>query len=258
MDYLSIAQGRSARGLRLVLSASVPGPWGEAAKAVLKARGVAYHPIAQQMMEANEELRAWTGIRNAPVAVLDDEQPLGGWLDMVMLAERLGSGPSLLPDRSADRARAIGLSAEICAPYGFGWFRRVMMFETRFGPGDVPPDAPAHLIELCRDYGFTANACAAAPGRIADILSELGGQVHRQRAAGSDYLVGNRLSACDLHWACFSMMVAPLPEKDAPMPEMVRQLYGDLPPIVAAALDPVLIAHRDLIYEHHIGLPLDY
>lgn len=258
MEYLSIADGRQSRGLRLVLSAGVPGPWGEAAKAVLKARNVQYLPIAQLMMEENDDLRAWTGLRNAPISVLDDEPPVSGWLDLTILAERLGSGPSLLPASSADRARAIGLSSEICAPNGFGWYRRLLMFEARFGPGTLPPGTPAHLVDLCRDYGFTAAACAAAPQRIADILDELAAQLRRQHAAGSKYLVGDRLSLCDLHWACFSMMVAPLDEADAPMPEMVRQLYTDLPAVVAAALDPALIAHRDRIYERHIGLPLDY
>lgn len=258
MEYLSIADARQARGLRLVLSAGVPGPWGESAKAVLKGRNVQYVPVAQLMMGANDDLRAWTGLRNAPIAVLDDEPPVSGWLDLTMLAERLGSGPSLLPARSADRARAIGLSAEICAPYGFGWYRRLLMFEARFGPGTLPPGTPAHLIDLCRDYGFTADACAAAPQRVADILDELAAQLRSQHAAGSEYLVGDRLSLCDLHWACFSMMVAPLDEADAPMPEVVRQLYTDLPAVVAAALDPALIAHRDRIYDRHIGLPLDY
>jgi glutathione S-transferase len=38
--------------------------------------------------------------------------------------------------------------------------------------------------------------------------------LQRQRAAGSDYLVGERLSACDLYWATFSLFVSPLPQED--------------------------------------------
>ena len=42
MEYLSVAEARHLPGLRLVLTASVPGPWGQAAKAVLGFRSVGY------------------------------------------------------------------------------------------------------------------------------------------------------------------------------------------------------------------------
>ena len=73
MEYMSVAKARSMPGLRLVLSAGVPGPWGEAAKAVLKTRHVAFTAVAQEPLAPNLELRAWTGSRNAPIAVYDDD-----------------------------------------------------------------------------------------------------------------------------------------------------------------------------------------
>ena len=55
------------------------------------------------------------------------------------------------------------------------------------------------------------------------------------------------------------MMVAPLPLSDAPaMPPALFEKYGDIDPAIAAALDPLLLAHRDFIYRRHIGLPLDF
>jgi len=83
-------------------------------------------------------------------------------------------------------------------------------------------------------------------------------RLRAQRAAGSDYLVGDRLGACDLHWACFSNMIAPLPIEDAPMPPALYERYSDAGPEIAAALDPILIEHRDRIYRRHIGLPLEF
>ncbi len=47
MRYLSIEEGRKAPGLRLVLTQGVPGPWGEAAKAIFKVKGLAYRAVAQ-------------------------------------------------------------------------------------------------------------------------------------------------------------------------------------------------------------------
>jgi glutathione S-transferase len=258
MKYQSIPEGRALPGLRLVLSAHVPGPWGEAAKAIFKSRDVAYAAVAQRPMEANDDLREWTGVRNAPVAVLDSEPPITGWLEMVMLAERLGSGPSLLPARSRDRALCLGFSNEICGPQGIGWERRLMIFGKIFGDAPLPAEAPAHTHEVRRQYGFSAKAAADAPARIADILAALSDQLRCQQAAKSEYLIGKRLSAVDLHWACFSAMLAPLAQAVNPMPEYLRPLYEDIGSIVAAALDPLLLAHRDRIYERHIGLPLDY
>jgi hypothetical protein len=246
MKYLSVSEGRMLVGLRLVLSAHVPGPWGEAAKAVFAARNVTFAAIAQRPMEANDDLREWVGVRNAPVAVFDSEPPVTGWLDMIILAERLGSGPSLLPTGSRDRALAFGLSNEICGPRGIGWERRLMIFGKIFGDAPLPAEAPPHLHEVRHQYAFSAKTAADAPARIADILDNLAEQLRRQQAAGSDY------------WACFSAMLAPLPQAVNPMPESLRPLYEDIGPIVAGALDPLLIAHRDRIYERHIGLPLDY
>ncbi|KRB81457.1 hypothetical protein ASE00_15905 [Sphingomonas sp. Root710] len=256
MKYLSVAEARELAGLRLVLTAHVPGPWSEAAKAVFTARGLAYHPVEQKMLDPNDELVAWTGSRNAPIAMLDDHPPVTNWLDLVMLAERIGSGPSLLPDAPLDRALSIGLSAEICAPGGFGWSRRLVMFQGLYGPGDVSPEAPPHVLHMCRQYGYSRAAAEAATRRMVDILGMLAAQLRAQSEAGSGYLVGDRLGACDLHWACFSNMIAPLPIEDAPMPPALHERYSDAGPEIAAALDPILIEHRDRIYRRHIGLPL--
>ena len=127
MQYLSAAEARNLPGLRLVLTAHMPGPWGEAAKAVLSVRHVKYVPVAQAAMEANDDLYAWTGVRNAPVAVLDEEPPQTTWLEILLLAERLGSGPPLLPSDPLERALVLGFSTEICGADGFGWSRRLQL-----------------------------------------------------------------------------------------------------------------------------------
>ncbi len=260
MKYLSVAEACEMSGLRLVLSANVPGPWGESAKALFKVREVAYAPVEQVPGGANEDLCAWTGgIRNAPIAMLDREPPVHGWLDIVMLAERLGSGPSLLPDRSLDRALSLGLSAEICAPDGFGWARRLLMYENIFGLGDLAPETPSHTRAMLAQYGFSAASVRRARERLIEIMDVLSAQLEAQRAAGSPYLVSDRLCTADLHWACFSQMIAPLPLADQPnMPEWLIEKYSDIDDTVTAALRPILLEHRDFIYRNHIGLPLEF
>jgi glutathione S-transferase len=257
MKYLSVTEARKLPGLRLVLTAHMPGPWGEAAKAVLSARHVSYTPVAQAAMESNEELHAWTGVRNAPVAVLDEEPAQNTWLDILLLAERLGSGPSLLPGDPLDRALVLGLSTEICGSDGFGWSRRL---ELMGRPSTLrPPTAGSFdMARMVRSYGVRPESIARAPHRMASIMTGLTVQLRRQAAAGSDYLVGDHLTACDLHWACFSLFVSPLAEAECAMPAFMRANYTHLTPELAAALDPALIRHRDLIFRQHIGLPLDF
>ena len=258
MRYLSIQEARNARGLRLVLSAHVPGPWSESAKAMFRLRGVPFVPVAQQMMMANDDLHDWLGIRNAPAAVLDGGPPVTNWLDLVAMAERLGSGPALLPRRSAERAHCLGISAEICAPGGFGWCRRLSIFEASSGADGLPANSPQHLRERYQGYGYSPAAAAQAPARIVGILEMLSLQLKQQQAIGSAYLVGHSLTSCDIHWACFSMMISPLPAADALLSAEVHKMYSDIQPEVAAALTPELIGHRDLIFQCHIGLPLDF
>lgn len=248
MTYATVAEARDLPGLRLVLTARVPGPWGEAAKAVFKARGVPFTPVAQKLMKPNEELVAWTGIRNAPIAVYDDEPPRSSWHEILMLAERLGSGASLLPDDPLERALALGLSAEICGPDGLGWSRRleVMGRSTQGDPNDP----------IRRGYGLSPEAIARAPARTAFILRGLSAQLRRQQERGLEYLAGSRLSACDLHWACFSQMVKPFDPAQCPTPEGMRSMYEVLGEEAQAALDPALIRHRDMVLERHVGVPL--
>jgi len=257
MDYLSVAEARKLPGLRLVLAPHMPAPWGEAAKAVLSVRHVSYVPVGRVGMQPNEELYAWTGVRSAPIAVLDEEAPLTTWLDILLLADRLGSGPCLLPSDPVERALVLGLSTEICGSDGFGWSRRLEMMgrpTTRNPPGAGSFD----MSRMIRDYGVRPDSIARAPARMISIMTGLATQLRRQHAAGSVYLVGSQVSACDLYWACFSLFVSPLAEADCAMPDFMRSNYTYLTPEIAAALDPILLHHRDLVFRQHIGLPLDF
>lgn len=258
MKYLTVAEARDLPGLRLVLTAHMPGPWGEAAKYVLAARGVSFVPVEQLAMEANDDLYAWTGMRNAPIAMYEDEPPQSTWHEILLLAERLGSGPSLIPADPLGRALMMGLSTEICGPDGFAWNRRLEMMarpSTRNPSGDT---SKYDMTRMTKSYGVTPETMARGPQRMIEVMRALADQLHKQRAAGSDYLVGDRLSAADLHWAAFAGFIAPLPPEQCPMPDFMRENYAHLTPELAEALDPVLLEHRDRVYQRHIALPMDF
>lgn len=257
MKYFSVNEARNMPGLRLVLTAHMPGPWGEAAKAVLSARNVNFIPVEQRVMETNDELYEWTGMRNAPIAILDDEPPRSTWHEILLLAERIGSGPQLLPSDPIEQAMVLGFSTLICGPDGFGWNRRLELMG-RSTTKKPSSGGSFDMARMVRAYGATPEAIARAPQRMISIMKGLANQLQRQEAAGSEYLVGDRLSACDLHWACFSLFVSPLPPADCPMPDFMRDNYTHLTPELSAALDPILLRHRDRIFQRYIRLPLDF
>jgi glutathione S-transferase len=186
--------------------------------------------------------------------VYEDEPAVDGWLEILNLAERLGSGASLFPDDPLDRALAVGLSAEICGHEGFGWARRLSMQP----PGAPPPDPDSPQAAMMRAYGLREGAVAQSDARVAGILKAFSAQLHRQRETGSPFLVGDRLSGCDVHWACFSILVEPLAVEDCFAAEQMLTMFSGKSEAVAAALDPILIEHRDRIWREHIGLPIDY
>lgn len=254
MRYASIEEGRAATGLRLVLTVGAPGPWGEAAKAICKVKGLAFLPVAQEAGGENPALRAWTGQAGAPVAVFGDEAPRTDSLEILFLAERLAPTPRLIPEDPAERAAMFGLSREIIGRGGIGWERRNMLI----APMAAGPDAPPHIRRIAERYDCTPDVVAAAPGRIIAILGYLARVLREQQARGRRWFVGDSLSAADIYWACFSNMLLPLREEDCPMPPYLRAAYGHAGGGVPEAIDPVLIAHRDAVFAQYIGLPLDF
>jgi glutathione S-transferase len=254
MDYVSVAEAIDAPGLRLVLTAGVPGPWGEAAKAILTFKGIEYRPVFQEGGGENMALLDWTGQTSAPVAVYEKLPPICHWLDVLMLAERLAADKPLLPQDTTDRVAVLGLSALIAGVDGFGWNRRLHMLAPMMKLDSPPPLAQ----RLADKYGWSDSAFAAATARLQAISAELDTRLAQQQEQGRDYLVGEAVSAADFYWASFSGMVKPLPPEDNPMPDYLRATYEAVDEDTRACLTPRLETHRDMMYERHIALPLDF
>jgi glutathione S-transferase len=240
-----------------VLSAGVPGPWGEAAKAILHVKGITYTPVRQLPAQPNPALEAWTGRNDAPIAVWGDERPRAGWVEILLLAERLAPEPRLVPEDPERRALLFGYAHEICGEQGLGWSRRLTLVHERLG-ADAPPAARAVGEALGRKYGYSPAAAEAAPRRCAEILGLLAALLRRSREAGGRYLLGGRLTALDLYWAAFAVLLEPLPDEACPLPGGLRAMYATRDPVIRAALDPALLAHRDFVYREHLPLPMEF
>lgn len=265
-EYLDVAAARKADGLRLVLTERVPGPWGEAAKAVLHVKGVPYTKVGHSTGMTNGELFAWTGRTNAPVLVYPDDEgvdrAIDGWAGILHLADRMGPSPSLYPSDPMERALMLGLSHEICGEGGLGWAKRLMSLHGGLeNIEQIESEDMVHELQvLSAKYGYSKHAGEAAAARVCEILELLTDQLRRQRTSGKKFLVGSALSAADLFWACFSQFLDPYPEELAPMEQWpgLREGYTVQDPEVRKRLSPELLEHRDLIYREYLELPLVY
>src|SRR5215470_46702 len=254
MEYKTVAEAKDLPGLRLALTVGGPAPWSQAAKSVFHVKNIPYIPVAQYGGQANEDLVAWTGHRNAPVAMYEKEPARTGWYEILLLAERLAPTPSLLPSQVDDRALVIGLSNELCGEEGFTWQARHIMFDTLLkAQGEAFKQNPMY-----RAYGYSAQNVAAAPTKMRPILETLAARLHKQQEAGSRYFIGGQLTALDLYWANMSQVIDPYPPEKNPMPDFFRQIWAPVRTAVESAIDPILIAHRDYIFTKHLTLPLDF
>ena len=248
MDYIEIGEAIGRSGLRLVLTPHVPGPYGEAAKAILHVKRIPFVPVRQPgEQEDRAALLRWTRQTSAPVAMFEDERPRSGWAEILFLAERLEPSPRLVPIDPFDRALMLGLCHEICGEHGLGWTRRLQLF---------PRGVKGEPETMRWKYGLEDEAAIDnASTRANEIVALLGGQLERQRRAGSRFFIGDALTALDLYWACFSNMLVPLPPELSPMPDFMRKIYST-PGVEAPA--PILLAHRDFVFEEYLELPQDF
>lgn len=254
MEYLSVQEARELGGLRVALTAGVPGPWGEALKYVLQHKGIHFHAVEQLAGEENLELQEWTGHANAPTCIYEDEPPRVSWLDQLLLAERLAPDPGLLPADREQRALVIGLCHEIAGEGGLGWQRRLQLL----APVMLSDSVSEGMLRMAERYAWSEEAYGHSNETVADILRCFLARLEQQAVEQSDYLVGGALTAVDLYLASFLGMLSPLPDSLNPMPAQLRQVYSTSTPEEQQLLGSGLLAYRDRIFERHIRTPLDF
>ncbi len=252
IEYVELEEAQRASGLRMVVVTGVPSPWGEAAKGILHVKGIPWKAVA--LDQANPAMAEWTGERSGPVAMYEDEAPRKGWAEILLLAERLAPAPALLPADAEERALVVGWSHEICGEMGLGWCRRNQGVDDGLNErGGFPKGVAAYLAPK---YGYRPEEAAHYGERVVAILASLARRLQAQREAGSRFYVGEALSALDIYSATFMALVRPLPPEHCPMPELMRAAFEAADEATRKALDPILIEHRDFVYEEFLELPL--
>ena len=250
MRFVTLDEARSARGLRLVVTAGVPSPWSETAKGCFDVKGIDY--VAVRLTPRDADIRAWTNRHNAPVAMVDDEPPRSGWAEIVALAERLEERASLVPRSQDDRVATWGIAHEILGEGGLVWSLRLEAIHqglTSGGARGFPERAARYL---GAKYGYDPSRVDGARGRIRSTLAMLA----QRLADGRRYVVGGALSAADICVATALGVLAPFPHDNCAMLPDFRRTYETWAPEIAAAVAPSLVAHRDFIYRQHLVLPV--
>ena len=250
--YIGVEEARNRNGLRMVVVGNVPNPWGEAAKGILHIKGVAW--AAVRLVYDSEPLREWAGQRSGPVAIYDNEQPRSGWAEILLLGDGLAPTPSLLPADPAERALVFGISHEICGEEGLGWSRRLQLIHAGVQKTGGFPEQVAKY--LGRTYRYRPEAGVAATPRVAALLRMLAGRLQAQHEKGSRYYVGSSLTAVDVYSATFMALFDPLPHEQCEMAASIRAAFETRDAQTEAALAPILLRHRDMMYAEYLELPL--
>jgi glutathione S-transferase len=259
MQYLRPQEAKHLPGIRLVLTQEAFGPWGQAVKKMLDYKQIPYVAVAQRAGEPNPELVEWTGTRNAPTIVKDDEPPVTRWFDQIPYIENMKRPPPLIPVESEARLQMFGIIHELAGEWGLGWCRRLMMMSDidRNLKSAGKPLAPT-VSALMDEYGFSAQNAENASARVADIISNLARRLREQRANGSRFFIGSQLTAADIYWVSFSYMVELLPDDLCSMSAEMRQLRECRDPAILAAKDAILFEHRDQVARRYLGGKFDF
>jgi glutathione S-transferase len=251
-EYLSVADAIARPGLRMVVVGNVPSAWGEAAKGILHIKRIDW--AAVRLVYDDESLKSWAGQRSGPVAVYNDEPPRAGWEEILTLAERIAPGPTLLPREESARERVLTLSEKFCGRGGLGWTRRLQMVHAGLQKTGGFSERVAGY--LGKKYGYDPAQACANDIRIRELLGEFAAALRQRQEAGQPYYLGDMLSAVDVYSAAFMAFLSPLPHGQCAMDPATRAAFELLDDATRAALDPILLAHRDMMYTRHLALPL--
>lgn len=248
-EYISTEEAISAEGLRMVVVGNVPSPWGEAAKGILHMKSIPWKAV--RLVYDNKTFNAWAKEQSGPIAIYNDEAPRSGWREILELAERLAPQPFLIAD---DATAMFELCHDVVGENGLGWARRLQLVDAGLkGEGGFVEGVAKYI---GAKYGYTPDAGASAATRVHQLLSELAERLRAQQAAESLYYFGDAPSAADIYSATLMALFAPLPEAQCAMKATTRAAFETLDAETTAALDPIILKHRDHMYAEHLELPL--
>lgn len=252
VDFAQAKLDREAGRPVLTVVAQIPAPWSEGVKGLLELQGRDYSAL--RLDPRNRELHDWAGSPSAPSLMLPGKAPLTQAVETIEALDEEAQGQPLLPKDPDERAAALDLVRSLVDSGGLAWSRRLLGIDAglKGTGGFVEPIAEY----LAKKYSFDEAMVPAARARIPEILGSLSHRIKEQNRADSPYLFGREVSAADVYCAVSMAIFVPLDEGKCPMDPVIRKTFEELDEQTAQALDPILLAHRDFIYQNHLELPV--
>ena len=255
LRFVDLEEARTARGVRMLAAAALPSPWTEAAKAIFHVKQIPL--LCVRFRRGDPAQAAWSGVRNTPAVLFDDEPPRAGWAEILSLAERLGGAASLVPAALPERVRLFGLAHELAGEHGLGWNARLIMIHGSLDSGGARSFPLSVAQYLAPRYCYAPEHAARARARAVAILAFFDRLLAESRSAGHAYLLGDELSALDLYLATFLTPFVGVTVEECPaMAPPVRPAFQHLAEVIGADLPPALVEHRRKIYREHLPWPI--
>ena len=241
------------KGTRVTFVPGVQAMYAEALKNICYIKNIpltrVLHPIMGVDKETGEDRQAklyeLTSQTSLPTMFHDKERPRNVWTEQLALAERIGTkdSPKLIPDNFEQRVEMFGICAVVLGEDGLVWNMRIMM------------DSP-----LAQKYGYSEEASAAAPGKIAEVISLIDNRLQAQEKKGSRYLIGDSVTALDVYWATMSMTILPVPVEIMPKTQQNQGMLGFFEmnskiPEIASVLTERIAKHQQYILTAYCETP---
>ena len=252
--FISLEEAAALKsGMRITFIPGVQALYAEALKNICFVKGIpvirAKHPMMGVDKETGEDRQArlfeLTSQTSLPTMFYNEERPRNVWVEQLALAEQVGGAdsPALIPADMKLRAEMFGLCAVVLAEDGLVWNMRIMN------------DGP-----LGRKYGYSDEASAAAPGKVAKVIALLDRQLQQQSDQGSRYLVGDALTAADIYWATMSMCITDTPPEIMPVTQQNQGMLkffaaNSRVPGIAEALSSRIVEHQHYILTTYCETP---
>ena len=252
--FITLEEGAAMeKGTRVTFVPGVQAMYAEALKNICFIKNISLtrvlHPIMGVDKETGEDRQAklyeLTSQTSLPTMFHDKERPRNVWIEQLALAERIGTqdSPKLIPDNFEHRVEMFGICAVVLGEDGLVWNMRIMM------------DSP-----LAQKYGYSEEASAAAPGKIAEVIRLIDNRLKAQENHGSRYLIGDSLSAADVYWATMSMTILPVPLEIMPKTQQNQGMLGFFEmnskiPEIASTLTERIAEHQQYILTTYCETP---
>ena len=146
------------------------------------------------------------------------------------------------------------LAHEFVGEDGLAWSRRLNRIHAGLQRDGGFPERVAQY--LAKKYGYSVESGETSGQRVIGLLERLTSRLKAQRQAGSPYYFGDAVTAADVYSATCIALFAPLPSEQCDMNPRSREVFSTLDQATQDALDPVLVNHRDMMYEKYLQLPL--